>query len=400
MSQSAVTTALPEETAQEVRTVASLVSLLALGLLDNQILSPILREIATSLDVSVRSVGMTVSGYAIAAAVAALIVGPLSDGRGRKEFLVAAGVVFAIGSAGAYAGPSFLWFALARVGSGAAAGVISALSVAAIADRVPYERRGRAMGWVAAAYFAAPSLGVYAATMVAGRFGWRTNYLVLSLFALSLALLIRSWFSEETAKRKQSRPGLRRYFVFFRTASIAAGAVSAFFISGGLTGFVLYLGAFLGDAYGLTVTEVGLVFLLSGSAGVVGALGAGRLADGVGKRTVALAGSLALVFLLVVVPFVTAPLLYVVLGLVGLAGASRVAPLQSIVTELVGREERGAYVALRNTLSQLGIATAAAVGGLLYSRGFEWICWFTAGLSFVAFSLLFVLREPVTAEET
>jgi predicted MFS family arabinose efflux permease len=142
-----------------------------------------------------------------------------------------------------------------------------------------------------------------------------------------------------------------------------------------------------------------LVFLLSGSASLAGAFGAGPLSDRVGKRYVAIGGTLALVVLVLAVPrFEQGIALYAFLGLTGLAAASRVAPLQSLITELVSHEKRGAYVALRNMLSQLGIAVAASVGGLFYEEGgFRAICILAAVLSILAAVLLWMIEEPVTA---
>ena len=401
MGQRGTTNAFSEEIVQELRMVSSLVSLLALAVLDHQALSPVLPEIAIGLGVSVQSIGMTVSGYAIAAALAGLIIGPLSDVRGRKEFLLIAGLTFTVGSLVVWNTSSFYCFAIARVVSGSAAGVFSTLIIAAISDRVPYKRRGRAMGWLASTYFAAPILGVPLTAWIADHVGWRTNYLLFALVAVILTAVVRFWFLEIT-------PGVRKlhsvssrwsYFRFFRERSTASGALSAFFVSGGLTGFVLYLGTFLRDRYGMSVTEVGLVFFLSGSMSLVGAVGAGRVADRCGKRNVALAGSIGVTVLLPLTPIMTLPSLYVVLGLIGLSGAARVAPLQSLVTELVVREERGAFVALRNTMSQLGIATAAAVAGVLYNYGFDRIAWFTSGLSFVGVLLLLLIREPLDGKK-
>ena len=190
------------------------------------------------------------------------------------------------------------------------------------------------------------------------------------------------------------------YLSFFRDRTTAAGAISAFFVSGGITGFILYLGAFLGERFGLSVTQIGLVFLLSGAASLVGALGAGPLSDRLGKKYLAMMGSLALAILVGWVPFIGgSPVLYVWLGLVGLAAASRVAPLQSLVTELVGPQSRGAYVALRNTLSQLGIAASASVGAFLFARGgFDWVCFLAAAFSVVAALLLWLVEEPASAD--
>ncbi len=383
----------PDAAGSEVRVVSVLVSLLTLGLVDNQLLAPILPEIAVSLGTSEVSVGRTVVGYAIAAAIAALIVGPLSDGAGRRRFLIAAGAVFSIGSAFVVATPTFALFVIARIVTGAAAGIISALVVAAIADLVPYERRGRTMGWVAAAYFAAPILGVPLAAWIADRAGWRTNYVVFAAVGAIVTVAVGMWFDEPARKHKAVRAP-HAYARFLKNRSTAAGAISAFFVTGGLTGFLLYLGAYLRSRYGLSLTDVGLVFLLSGSASLVGALSAGWIADRVGKLRVALAGSAALAFFLIVVPETGGAPLYLTLGLVGLAAAARVAPLQSLVTQLVSPEERGAYVALRNTLSQGGSATAAALASALYEYGFQHICHMTSAFSIAALVLLLFIDEP------
>jgi predicted MFS family arabinose efflux permease len=383
------------------KAVVSLIGLLMLGLVDNQILSPILPEIASSFRVGVGRVGVTVSGYALAAAAAALIVGPLSDRLSRRPFLVGAGVTFGLASLGAFVSPSFLVFASARVLAGASAGVISALVVASIADRVPYGRRGRAMGWVASAYFAAPILGVPVGSWLADQFGWRALYVLFAGMAALLALALTVWLMERPREPSEvgslGRPSaFVGYGRFLKNKVTAAGAVSAFFVSGGISGFIVYLGAYLQREFGLSLTAVGMVFLLSGAASLVGALGAGRLSDRVGKRAVAIWGSVALGGLILAVPFLGGGLpLYAGLGLVGLAAASRVAPLQSLVTELVSREVRGAYVALRNTLSQLGIAVAAAAGASLFAwRGFTAVCILAGIFSLVAALILRWVEEP------
>ena len=382
---------------EEARALSVLVSLLGLGLLDSQILAPVLPEIARSLGTSESAIGRTVSGYAIAAAISALVVGPLSDSHGRKRFLVLAGVILTLGSLLVVLAPTFVTFAIARLVTGAGAGIVSALVVAAIGDLVPYERRGRAMGWVAAAYFAAPILGVPVAAALADRFGWRVNYLVFGVIGSMLVFVVALWFRDATTRPQPVRR--RSYARFLQARSTAAGAFAAFFVTGGLTGFLLYLGAYLQGRLHLTLTEVGLVFLIAGVSSLAGALGAGRIADRAGKIRVAVYGSAALAALLLMVPFVSGFALYALLGLVGLVAAARVAPLQSLVTELVSQEERGAYVALRNTFSQGGNATAAAIGGALYESSFAYLCWMTAGFSVAAVLLLLLIEEPKSAEK-
>ena len=381
--------------------MASLIGLLTLGLVDNQILAPILPEIASSFGVGAARVGLTISGYALAAALAALTIGPLSDRAPRRPFLIAAGMSFGLASLAVFFADLFSFFVGARFLAGASAGVISALVVASIADRVPYERRGRAMSWVASAYVVAPMLGVPVASWLAEEFEWRTLYLLFATAAVVFSLALSVWFTESPTANTSDRShwvseASRNYFGFLRNKVTAAVALSAFFVSGGITGFTVYLFAYLSSEFDFSLTTRGMVFLLSGGAALIGALAAGPISDRIGKRTVALWGSVALAVLVLIVPSLGGGVgLYVGLGLVGLAAASRMAPLQSLVTELVSREARGSYVALRNTLSQLGIAAAAAVGGPLFSsRGFGAVCILAAIFSLVAALLLLLVEEP------
>src|SRR5262249_62244202 len=66
-----------------------------LGTSDNQMISPLLPLIAREFGLEVGDVGkMMGPAYALAAASAALLVGPLSDKFGRRRFLLYASVVF------------------------------------------------------------------------------------------------------------------------------------------------------------------------------------------------------------------------------------------------------------------------------------------------------------------
>ena len=78
-----------EQATAETRIVTVLISLLTLGLVDNQFLAPILPEIASSLGTSEVSVGRSVIGYAIAAALALGDDLSAAVARGR-EFVTAA----------------------------------------------------------------------------------------------------------------------------------------------------------------------------------------------------------------------------------------------------------------------------------------------------------------------
>ena len=373
------------------RTIFLLVALLGVALVDSNLVAPILPEIAESLRTAERMVGYTVVGYSLGAALGALCVGPLSDRLGRKMFLLMGGLLFVLGSLAsiwAYALPAFF---LARLVIGIAAGSISALTIASIADVVPYETRGRVMGYVGAAYFAAPILGIPLGAEIAVRFGWQANYVILSM--LTLCVLVGLLF-EFQAFPMIENPKNFNYINLLKTKSTLAGAGSAFFVTGGLVGFLLFLSLYLRNNFQLSLQAVSVVLSLTGITGIIGAYGGGFLCDRIGKVRIALISNAILSVCFFAVPFLKGALLYTVLGVIGLTAAARIAPLQSLITELVSKEHRGTFVAIRNTLSQIGGGVAAASASALYGYGFQYVCWLAATFTLMAIILLSFIDEP------
>jgi putative MFS transporter len=146
----------------------------------------------------------------------------------------------------------------------------------------------------------------------------------------------------------------------------------------------------------MSVATIGLVFMLTGGTSVVGALSGGWFADRLGKRRMIALSSIMLALILFLVYTVqsrAAVFLFCAAG--GLAMALREGPFQALISELAPATERGAYIALRNAISQLAIAAAAAICGLLFERfGFHAVAYFAAGCSVIASGLVLRIDEP------
>src|SRR5262249_59251655 len=118
-----------------------------LGTSDNKMMAPLLPRIAGDLGYSgsVGHVGRFLfPAYNLAAATAALLIGPLSDKYGRRKFLLYAAAVFAMSLlAGALAHNLYL-LAAVRTLTGVAAGAVSTCSISHVAGYVSSQRRGGA----------------------------------------------------------------------------------------------------------------------------------------------------------------------------------------------------------------------------------------------------------------
>jgi DHA1 family inner membrane transport protein len=346
--------------------------LLFLGLADNQTIPAILPLLIDSLHITVEQAGLLAVFYSVAAAFASLVTGIVSDHYGRRRFLVAGALLFGFASWLAAHAASFTGLTLARGLTGLGAGTISTCSIAFAGDWFDYSIRGRALSWISTAYFAAPILGVPLAAQVAGRLGWRdTFYFFAALAAASALISLRL-----PHDRRDSGPGSEKWKAtfracrsFFKRRDTSAGLVIAFLVSGGLYGFLYYIGQWLNSSFGVSTGTIGWVFMLGGFAALVSAPVAGSLSDRWGKRPVSIAANLLLAISVALVPFFPwgAGLLFV-FAITSLGAAARQGPLAALMTELVPTAERGSFIALRNVSSQVGIGLVVLAGGAIYQR--------------------------------
>ena len=384
--------------------ITNLFLLLFLGVADNQMIAALLPVLGGSLRVSVQTAGLLVVVYSLAAAAASFVSGALSDVYGRRRFLILGVAGFVVASWICAQTHTFLQLMLARIMTGLAAGTISTCSIAFAGDWFRYEVRGRAIGLVSSAYFAAPIVGVPLAGQIADHFGWRRVFLFFALLAFVVTCISFRLPAEERASAAPAnvRDTLRVFRSFVLRRDLAAALSIAFLVSAGLVGFITYIGLWLHDRFSIPTGEITLVFMVGGIASLAGAPLGGVLSDRWGKRTVSIISNIFLAAAVAVVPFLRWGLwLLVIFAATGLAAAFRQGPLTALMTEMVRQPKRGSFIALRNISSQLGIGAVALAGGLLYQRsGYVAVTTLCAGMTaLVAVLLITHIVEPRPAEE-
>jgi len=381
-----------------------------LGEVDYQMIPPLLPLLASGFSVTTSHAARVVPVYSVASAVFSLLFGYLSDHFGRKRFILAGLVCFSVICAGTFASASFETFLLARLLSGVATGAIVTAATSYAADYFSYDRRGRAMGILSTAYFAAAILGIPAATAVAGRWGWRPLFLITALAALICGVLVWKFVQAETAaemheidsRHRLSFSRIRQVFSrCLRRRDTRSVLLASPLSSGAIVAFITFLSSHLIAQLHVTVQQVGLVFLLCGLASLAGAPLSGIVADRWAKKPLLVLSGFVLAACVVAVPkLMWGPGLFAVLALTGLSIAFRMAPLLAITTELVNPSERGTFLALRNALSQLGIAASTLSASYLFaSWGYAWVGMFSACLLTISsLVILFFVKEPQQKE--
>lgn len=360
-----------KERRRDGRIIAVLFGTMFAAVADNQIISPLLPDIMDALGIGSEKAGFLVSVYAFAAAATSFILGPLSDRLGRKVLLVYGLAVFAVSTALCGTAWDYVSLLIFRALTGAAAGTLSLSITAFIGDYFPYERRGKVMGMVMSGYFAAMIIGVPMGAMIASATSWRMVFYIFG--AIAALLWIPQWrviplLKPSNASSRSFTRSLANYRRFLRQPGPAIAVIASFFISASTVGFITYVGTWLRDVYALSTGHIGLFFLASGAAALIGSPVAGMIADKLGKRLVVVVSSVVMAACLAGIPWITDNLTIVFGGFVitGISGAFRQAPLQALITALASDEDRGALIALKNTLAEIGIGAGTALSGFLY----------------------------------
>ena len=189
---------------------------------DQTLLATATPAIAATLG-GLRDTSWIAVGYLLASATIVPVYGRLGDLRGRRELLLVALGVFALGSAACGLAQSLPQLVAARVLQGLGGGGLMVLCQALIGELVPPRERARFQGYFATVFTAASIGGPVLGGIVVSHVSWRWLFLAnlpLAAFAAwRLARLPRGM----AHGRPEAKPDLPGHVLF------AIGAVSALF---------------------------------------------------------------------------------------------------------------------------------------------------------------------------
>ena len=351
------------------------------------LVTPILPLIADELGVPVGGLGPLVSVYSVVLALAALVMGPVSDRIGRKRVMLIGSGVLALVLAGHGLADTYPRLLMARVLAGAGGGMLSGAAVSYVGDAFPYARRGWATGWVMSGVPFGLVLGIPVGRILAVGLGFRAPFVAFAaVMAVAFVLVLAVVPQPDVARTERPTVGgaLRLYGAMLRRPGPSVAALLYFVMYAGLGLLIVYLPAWLSDRFdlavslggrpltlgGLPVDFIALLFFAGGLASILVGPRAGALSDRVGRRPLVLASSVGLAVLAAAIPFAvtTRPLAVVLYVVLMSLFAMRMAPFQALLTALVPASERGAFLSLTIAVGQIGTALGATLGGVLYGR--------------------------------
>jgi MFS family permease len=375
--------------------------------------------------VGARQLAWVFTLYLLATIVAIPIMTQLADRFGRRPVYVLCVGIFAAGSVLAIAAPSFDVFLVARAMQAVGAGGIFPVATAAIADVIPRERRGAALGLVAATWGLAAIIGPLLGGAITHYLSWHwifaanvpiaivvialaqrhvpafapairgpLDMLGITLLAVGLLAtmtgLLRLDATTATAnvpaalllllaaacflalvpvERRAAQPVIAPALLRNRQIMITYGLE---ILIGTLEGGLFFIPAALVAAQGISVVAAGAIAAVGAFMFVMVIPGAGRALDAVGSRAVLALGTALTSAGLFLFAFQMGSLLGAVAAMVvaGVGfGALLGAPTRYIVTREVDESQRATAVGLLSIFLIIGqIVGAGLAGGIAGSH--------------------------------
>jgi predicted MFS family arabinose efflux permease len=351
----------------------------------------LLPQMSRSLHVPEARVGLLVSAFAVASALAAIPVTAVLRGLPRRPVLISVLAGFALLDAVTAVSPWYPLTFLVRLLAGVMGGTLWSMLAGYAARMVPAWQRGRAIAVVLAGITLALSGGIPAGTALAGVLGWRACFGLLAGLALLLTAWIRwqvpAFGGEPPARRAPVRRVARR-------AGLRAVLAVTLLLLTGHQALYTYVAPF---APGRT----GLVLLVFGGATVAGIWMTGIVADRYLRPALLVALSLIAAAMLVLGLAAAAPaLLLAAAALWGAAFGGAPTLLQTALVDASGPASADVATALQTTVFNAGIAAGSLAGGLvLGAAGAATLPWVTLAFTIAALGAVAAARRRAFPRE-
>lgn len=221
----------------ERRIIRVLMAVQFVNILDFMMVMPLGPFFSDGLGIPGSQVGVIAGSYTAAAAVSGLLGSFFLDRFDRRSALIVSLVGLALGTAaGGFAVGQWSLMA-ARVLAGLFGGPATSLGFSIIADVIPNERRGRAMGEVMSAFAIASIAGVPAGLWLASAGGWRAPFLCIGALTLVVVAAAKTGMPSMTAHLALARAHGSGSFgaLFTRRKVLLSYLMTAVAMAGGFT---------------------------------------------------------------------------------------------------------------------------------------------------------------------
>ncbi|HEX5661173.1 MAG TPA: MFS transporter [Polyangiales bacterium] len=354
-------------TVSENQLVLLLSAVQFVNVLDFVMVLPLGPDFVAALGMPPSALGLVGGSYTAAAAVGGLIGATFLDRFDRRQALAVAVAGLVIATAAGGFAVDFYSLLASRVVAGAMGGPATALCLAIIADQVPLERRGRAMGTFMSAFSVASVVGVPAGLELARVVSWRLPFFAVAAIGLLIVPLaymllppLRAHLDRTTNEPAPSFLAMLRPSVLLSLCAVGFAMTGTFLLVPNISGFVQL-------NLGYPREKIGLLYLCGGAVSFLTVRIAGRLTDRYGPLPVAtgaVTAFLVVIYLAFVNPTGVIPVvpLYAAFMVVS---TFRFVPMQALSSRVPNMRERARFMSLQSTVQHAGSSMGAMLSSIM-----------------------------------
>ncbi|MFN8525286.1 MAG: MFS transporter [Chloroflexota bacterium] len=331
------------------------------------LLNPMMPFIRDAFAINYAQSGFLVSAFSMSMGISNAPIGMLADRFGSRP-VIAVGLLLTGGISIALAFAQAYWqlFAL-LITLGVIAGTYHAPAAAIMARIFDPKVRGAAMGFhITGGHFSFFITPIIAAWLVAGSGDWRTPYQWLAIAPLLLGVAV--WYLSPRDPAHQAT-GVSRLAVFREVGTVlrtVGPLVTASILFQMMWAAIFaFTTLYFVDVRGMSATTAAMLFGIPNFVGIAGAPLGGFISDRMGRRAVILFAVGLLGPAMLLLTQVPNELIWVPLGLAGIATSMRMAVTETLVLESAPSHRRATIVGSYHMITQELGGLAAPLVGLL-----------------------------------
>lgn len=341
-------------------------------IMDFMIVMPLGNFLMPHFNITAQQFSILVAAYTFSAATSSLTAATFVDRFDRKKTLLFAYSGFLLGTFFCALAPTYTLLLSARIISGIFGGLIGAQVLSIVADMIPFERRGAAMGVIMAAFSAASVFGVPFGLYLSEYFSWHAPfYFVVGLGLILMPLLIR-YIPKMDAHlhsgdiKKINTIQLIKSIITTKKERLAILLTATMMMGHFL--IIPFLNPYMELNVGFTTKQTPLIYFVGGALTLITSPFIGKIADKIGKfRLFSIMILIAVIPIVLITNMPQIPFYYVLIitGFWFIISTGRAIPAQAIVSEVVPPSKRGGFMNINSSIQQLAVGLASVIAGLI-----------------------------------
>ncbi|MBC8054069.1 MAG: MFS transporter [Sphingobacteriaceae bacterium] len=341
-------------------------------ILDFMIMMPLGNYLMPYFDISSQQFSMLVAAYTFSAGISGFLAAFFVDNYDRKRVLLFGYIGFLVGTLCCALAPSYFILLASRILAGVFGGLIGAQVLSIVADLIPYERRGTAMGIIMAAFSVASVFGVPFSLYLANIFNWHGPFFFVAGLGVLLVPFLMRYLPKMDAHTRERQGGKVNPLVLLKDIGgdknqLLALALSASIMLGHFI-IIPFLNPFMEFNMGFSKTQTPMVYLVGGALTFFTSPMMGVVADKIGKQRLFVTMALLAIIPIAIItnlPPIPFTLVLCVTGFWFVVSSGRMIPAQAMVSNVVSPERRGSFMSINSSVQQIFVGLASVLSGII-----------------------------------